>query len=105
MMLPAFLMSEYVKVLNISKRLITTLVKHILNCYLWEITSSGMVVGILREEFSLFLQDTSILVILHLPEGGVFLLLHFLRRLQLEIFIVLLSLEKENCLACSLLLC
>jgi len=64
-----------------------------------------MVMGILREELSLFLQDTVILVILHLPEGSVSLLLHFLRRLQLETFTILLSLEKENCLACSLLLC
>lgn len=64
-----------------------------------------MVMGILREELSLFLQDTVILVILHLPEGSVSLLLHFLRRLQLETFTILLSLEKEDCLACSLLLC
>lgn len=64
-----------------------------------------MVMGILREELSLFLQDTVILVILHLLEGSVSLLLHFLRRLQLETFTILLSLEKENCLACSLLLC
>lgn len=64
-----------------------------------------MVMGILREELSLFLQDTVILVILYLPEGSVSLLLHFLRRLQLETFTILLSLEKEDCLACSLLLC
>lgn len=61
---------------------------------------------VLRYDFSPFLQKNVILGILHLTRSWIvsLMILHLLKRISLETFIMLLSLEKKNCLVCSLLL-
>jgi len=59
--------------------------------------------GGLRYKFSPFVQNTVILGCFTLARSWS-LFLCLLRRLQLETFIMLLSLEMENCLVCSLML-